>query len=234
MGAPTVRWALLLAAATTLWLAQPAVAEVAEVMDVARTPQTTAFSTGPAGTAEERRVVFVGVPGLHWDDLDPARTPNLWRLAGQSALGSVSVKTVGTVACPYDGWLTVSSGVRSAVGHGCGLPPEPQVSGEGAVVPGFQEVRALRDGAYAGTLGQAVHAAGQCTAAVGGGAALALADLEGKVDVYAPEPAALADWTRCRVTAVDVDELITPYLSGGRLPAEPEALTPARRAEAAR
>ncbi|WP_253779873.1 hypothetical protein [Nonomuraea roseoviolacea] len=243
MGAPTVRWALLLAAATTLWLAQPA---AAQTMDTARAVDAvqatdraqagdTAQATHTARAMDaEGRVVFIGVPGLHWTDLDPARTPHLWRLAGQSALGSISVKTVGTVACPYDGWLSVSAGVRSAVGHGCGLPPEPETRGAGAVVPGFQDLRGLRDGTYAGTLGQAVHAAGQCTAAVGPGAALALADLEGKVDVYAAEPAALADWTRCRVTAVDVNELITPYLSGGGLPAEPEALAPARREEAAR
>ncbi|MDA0634491.1 hypothetical protein OUY22_13785, partial [Nonomuraea sp. MCN248] len=54
------------------------------------------------------------------------------------------------------------------------------------------------------------------------------------VDVYAPEPAALADWSRCRVLAVDVDELIRPYLAEGRLPAVPEALGPEQRREAVR
>src|SRR3712207_7395878 len=53
---------------------------------------------------------------------------------------------------------------------GCALPPGPEVSGEGAVVPGFDGIRALRDGTYAGTLGQALREAGHCTAAVGRGA----------------------------------------------------------------
>ncbi|MEV4116898.1 hypothetical protein [Nonomuraea sp. NPDC049695] len=175
------------------------------------------------------RVAFIGVPGLLWDDLDPAETPRLWRLAGESALGSVSVKAVGTVTCPYDGWLTVSAGVRSAVGHRCGMPPEPVAQGGGAVVAEVRELLQLRDGTYAGTLGSAVHAAGQCTAAVGPGAALALADREGKVDLYASEPAGLADWSRCRVLAVDVDTLVKPYIMDGKLSQEPEPIAPERR-----
>jgi hypothetical protein len=209
----TVRWAYFLLVASALWWVAP-----------------------PAhAAADEAPVALIGVPGLLWEDVDPEVTPNLWRLAGESDRGSVSVKTVGTLACPYDGWLSVSAGVRSAVGYRCGLPPEPVREGEGARVPGFAQLRALRDGTYAGTLGAAVRSAGHCTTAVGAGAALALADTDGKVDVYAPEPAALADWSRCRVLAVDVDELIRPYLAGtGRLPTEPEALTPEQRREAVR
>ncbi|MFD0884504.1 hypothetical protein ACFQ08_08040, partial [Streptosporangium algeriense] len=56
------------------------------------------------------RVVLIGVPGLLWSDLTPESTPNLWALAGRSATGSLSVRTVGRVTCPYDGWLTVSAG----------------------------------------------------------------------------------------------------------------------------
>lgn len=208
-----MRWAYFLLVASALWwVAPPALA-----------------------AADEPPVALIGVPGLLWEDVDPQVTPHLWRLAGESDLGSVSVKAVGTTACPFDGWLSVSAGVRSAVGQRCGLPPEPERTGEGARVPWFEGLRATRDGTYAGTLGSAVHAAGHCTAAVGPGAALALADTEGRVDVYAPEPAALADWSRCKVLAVAVDELIRPYLApSGRLPAEPEALTPEQRREAVR
>ncbi|MEV0612392.1 hypothetical protein AB0I81_03640 [Nonomuraea sp. NPDC050404] len=210
-----VRWVLLLVAAAVWWSA-PAAAAVAE------------------DTSAGGRVAFIGVPGLLWDDLDPRDTPRLWQLAGQSGLGNISVKAVGTLACPYDGWLSVASGVRAAVGRRCGLPPEPAVRGQGAVVPEVRDLLGTRDGAHAGTLGAAVHAAGQCTAAVGRGAALALADKEGKVDLYATEPGKLADWSRCRVTAVDVDELVTPYLKDGRLPQEAEALSPEQRRERAR
>ncbi|MGW0481848.1 hypothetical protein [Nonomuraea sp. NPDC003214] len=210
-----MRWALFLLVASTLWWAAPAVAATDD--------------------AAPGRVAFIGVPGLHWDDVTPESAPNLWRLAGQSDLGSVSVKTLGTVACPYDGWLTVSAGVRSAFGQRCGLPPEPERRGEGAVVPGFAGILAKRDGGYVGTLGAAVQAAGECTTAVGRGAALALGDREGRVDVYAPDPASLADWSRCKVVAVDVDELIRPYLGAdGKLSREPEAITPEARRAAVR
>ncbi|MEW1845260.1 hypothetical protein AB0392_45565, partial [Nonomuraea angiospora] len=91
-------------------------------------------------------VAFIGVPGLMWDDLDPADTPRLWRLAGQSGIGSLSVKAVGTVTCAYDGWLTVASGVRSAVGRRCGMPPEPVAQGSGAVVSEVPGLLQLRDG----------------------------------------------------------------------------------------
>ncbi|MGV9776084.1 hypothetical protein [Streptosporangium sp. NPDC003464] len=182
------------------------------------------------------RVALIGVPGLQWSDLSPEGTPNLWRLAGQSALGSLSVRAVGRVTCPYDGWLTVSAGTRSAVGYGCGLPPAPDPGTAGAVIPGYAYLHEVARQKNAGTLGEAVHAAGQCTLAVGPGAALALADRAGKVDRYAPSPAQIAPGalTECRVIAVDVDDLITPYVAGGRLPEAEEALTPGQRADALR
>lgn len=221
-----MRWVLLLVLFSPLWWSAPAVAS---------TEGNTPAREVPASRSEAGgRVAFIGVPGLLWDDIDPRDTPRLWELAGQSGLGSLSVKAVGTVTCPYDGWLSVSAGVRSAVGHRCGLPPEPVVQGAGALVREVPELHALRDGAFAGTLGSAVHAAGKCTAAVGRGAALMLADREGKVDLYAADPAGLADWSRCPVLAVDVPALIEPYLRDDRLSQEPEAIAPEQRRELAR
>ncbi|MCW2878490.1 MAG: hypothetical protein JWQ95_2590 [Sphaerisporangium sp.] len=187
-----------------------------------------ARADGPA------RVALIGVPGLHWHDVNAADTPNLWRLAGQSAVGSLSVRAVGRTTCPYDGWLTVSAGVRSSVGSKCGPPPAPEQQGAGAVIPGFDWLWTVRDVKYAGTLGAAVHAAGQCTSAVGPGAALALADRAGRVDRYAPSPDKVADWSGCGVLAVDVDDLVRPYINGERLSELPESLSPARRKAALR
>lgn len=144
-----------------------------------------------AAAQTDERVVLIGVPGLQWSDLSPGITPNLWRLAGQSAAGSLSVRTVGRVTCPYDAWLTVSAGTRSAVGYGCGLSPAPDPGPTGAVIPGYGYLHEVAGQKGAGTLGEAVHAAGQCTLAIGPGAALALADRTGKVDVYASSPAQL-------------------------------------------
>ncbi|ACZ88860.1 hypothetical protein [Streptosporangium roseum] len=193
---------------------------------------TAAQAAAPAGG----RVALIGVPGLQWSDLSPESTPNLWRLAGQSAVGSLSVRAVGRVTCPYDGWLTVSAGTRSAVGYGCGLPPEPVPGTAGAVIPDYAYLHQVARQKNAGTLGEAVHAAGECTSAVGPGAALALADRTGKVDRYAPSPERIGPGalTACRVIAVDVDDLIRPYVTDGRLPAVEESLTPPQRAAALR
>ncbi|MEU4833001.1 hypothetical protein [Streptosporangium sp. NPDC023615] len=182
-------------------------------------------------TQADGRVVLIGIPGLRWSDLSPTATPNLWRLAGRSAVGSLSVRTVGRTACPYDGWLTVSAGVRSAVGYGCGLPPVPEPAGAGAVIPDYSYLHDVARQRNAGVLGEALRAAGQCALAIGPGAALALADRSGRVDVYAPSPerADSAMLSRCRVTAVDIDDLIRPYVTGGRLSADAEPLTAEQR-----
>ncbi|WP_405085780.1 hypothetical protein [Microbispora sp. NBC_01389] len=187
-----------------------------------------------AGSAGER-VVLVGIPGLMWSDVTPEDTPALWRLAGESAIGSLSARTVrkdGT--CPYDGWLTVSAGVRSAVGGRCGMAPTPEASGQGAVVPHFSWLWEVREQDDAGTLGQALHTAGRTTMAVGPGAALALADRAGRVDVYAAGVAQAAEWTRADVVAVEIPDLIAPYVSADRLSEVPEAVAPQVRRAAAR
>jgi hypothetical protein len=197
---------------------------------------TVGLITAPAAARADGsgRVALIGVPGLHWHDVNAADTPNLWRLAGQSALGSLSVRTVGRTTCPYDGWLTVSAGVRSSVGSKCGPPPAFEAQGAGAVIPDFDWLWTVRDVENAGALGTAVHAAGQCTSAVGPGAVLALADRAGRVDRYAPSPEAVTDWAACGVVAVDVDDLIRPYIAGERMPEVPEKLTPGERKAALR
>ncbi|MEU8198094.1 hypothetical protein AB0C10_30385 [Microbispora amethystogenes] len=191
--------------------------------------------SGQRGTAAGERVVLVGIPGLMWSDVTPEDTPALWRLAGESAIGSLSARTVrkdGT--CPYDGWLTVSAGVRSAVGGRCGMAPTPEASGQGAVVPEFSWLWEVREQDDAGTLGQALHTAGRTTMAVGPGAALALADRAGRVDVYAADVAQAADLTRADVVAVEIPDLIAPYISADRLSEVPEAVSPQVRRAAAR
>ncbi|MBD3140602.1 hypothetical protein [Microbispora bryophytorum] len=197
------------------------------------TTASAGLTAGPA-TAAGERVVLVGIPGLMWSDVTPADTPNLWRLAGDSAVGSLSVRAVRKDTCPYDAWLTVSAGVRSAVGGACGMAPTPKADGEGAVIPEFSWLWEVREQREAGTLGQALHAAGRTTMAVGPGAALALADREGRVDVYAPSPAEVAQWTRGDVVAVEIPDLVAPYVSGDRLTDVPERLPADARRAAAR
>lgn len=191
-----------------------------------------------AGQAEDGggRVALIGVPGLHWNDITPNDTPNLWRLAGASAIGSLSVRTVGGLTCPYDGWLTVSAGTRSAAGYSCGAPPTPEARGDGAVIPDYRYLIDVAGQRNAGTLGEALKAAGKCSVAVGPGAALALADRNGAVSRYlaSPDQVPAADLARCPMVAVEVDDLIRPYLATGTLPRVPDQLGARERRDALR
>jgi len=77
-----------------------------------------AGSAGPAAAAtdeEERadRVLTIGVPGLVWSDLDPQRTPHLWALAEDSAIGALSVRAGRSTTCLLDGWATLGAGNRA-------------------------------------------------------------------------------------------------------------------------
>lgn len=173
----------------------------------------------PAQAEREQRdnVVLIGVPGLRWGDVKPGRTPVLWRLAGEGAIANIAVRGVAPHSCPAEGWLTISAGSRARpLAGGCARPPRPRRTDPGAVVPDFTALRRSNaSGQYAarvGLLGDAVHRAGGCTAAVGHGGALALADSAGRVDYYRPSvtrtPA--ADWRRCPVAAVDIDDIARP------------------------
>ncbi|MEU0564824.1 hypothetical protein ABZ297_05400 [Nonomuraea sp. NPDC005983] len=186
-------------------------------------------SSADVATAEH--TALIGVSGLRWHDLGPASTPNLWGLLSASATGSLSVRTIGPATCPADAWLTISAGVRSAVGGRCGAPSPPRRVGEGALV----SPASGRYAGAAGSLGQSLHQGGKCTTAIGPGAAVALADREGQVDQYAASSAELtpAAWGRCPVIAVDVADLAAPYLASGYL-ADEGGVTGQRRAEAVR
>jgi hypothetical protein len=178
-----------------------------------------------AQPADDAPVVFVGVAGLQWSDVDPDRTPTLWQLVGGGSVGSMAVRTPLAPTCPRDAWLTISSGSRfvsprlpaeDAETDTC-LPvprPEPQAGAAAptpAVVPGWDElVLTERPGSLGtpGTLGAGLAAAGVCTTAVGPGAALALAD-GGHVARYSPTLTRLgeAELTACPVTVIDAGTL---------------------------
>jgi hypothetical protein len=80
---------------------------------------------GP-GDAKVARVLVVGVPGLTWSDVDPSGTPELWAMAGDSAIGALSVRAARSTTCVLDGWATLGAGNRARVpGPDEGLPPVP-------------------------------------------------------------------------------------------------------------
>ncbi|UOY02645.1 hypothetical protein [Blastococcus sp. PRF04-17] len=76
--------------------------------------------------ASADRVVVVGVPGLTWSDVDPEGTPELWALAGDSAIGALSARAARSTTCLLDGWATLGAGNRARVpGPDEGIPPVP-------------------------------------------------------------------------------------------------------------
>ena len=142
--------------------------------------------TAPAvGTDPDAPMVVIGVAGLSWSDLSD-ETPTLARFA-EGAIGSLVVRSVHPVTCPVDGWLALSSGSRAADERGpCRDLSEP-VSEE---LPDWDDVTAqVAEQSYDARLGllRSVLDAGQVSAAaIGPGAAVALAGADGTVTDYQP------------------------------------------------
>lgn len=152
----------------------------------------------PAAAAAPAPVLVVGIAGLRWTDVTPERTPNLFKLAGNAALGTVTVRAVHERACPLDGWLTLSAGRRAGGPTDCG--PVPKVV-DGQVEGWADLVAAQKQFTYRATLGGWGEQVA-CATAVGPGAAIALANSQGRVERYVEEPTldALDD---CPLTVVD-------------------------------
>ncbi|GAB7052150.1 hypothetical protein [Catenuloplanes indicus] len=158
-------------------------------------------------------VVIVGVPGLRWDDLDPATTPSLWALAERGAIGALSVRSASEPTCPVDGWLTLGAGNYASWGDesdGADVcaPLDVEIGepdGIGANVsrqPVAVDYNARQPwGAVPGALAESVR----CTTAVGPGAAVAAARPFGRVDRYrATLPADAAPvLSQCVLSIVD-------------------------------
>jgi len=173
-----------------------------------------AVGVAPAANAAPASpdVIVVGTTQLLWSDVDAARTPTLWKLAGESALGSLSVKAADPVSCAADGWLTLGAGnrakARDVSGKHCVASKlQVQPAGSGAVVAGFSDAytkNAHRDDNT--KLGALADALTGCVSAAGADAALGAADRQGRVAHYrddvgaaAGEPAFLQ---QCPVTLI--------------------------------
>ncbi|GIH93842.1 hypothetical protein ACFFMN_16175 [Planobispora siamensis] len=206
-------------------------------------PLLSAGTAAAAARPEPVRVVVVGAPGLLWSDLDPARTPNLWKLVESGGVASLSTRAAPAKGrgfiCPVEGWLTFSAGQRAgAPGTGCAPVPAPQVSGAGASVPGWPEMLAYnRDETdykpVLGQLGGLVTASGGAVAAVGPGAVLGAADQSGKVGKYAETVDQLGDLTPYRLVVVEAGDLARAWTTtGSDADGGPAALSERARREA--
>src|SRR2546430_2526059 len=93
---------------------------------LALAPSAQASPTPPRA----QHVVVVGLSGLRWSDVSAAKTPALWRLAGQGSVANLVDYAVKPLTCPADGWLTLNAGARAQSEHtnaACGaFPPTPR------------------------------------------------------------------------------------------------------------
>lgn len=141
-------------------------------------------ATAATAGAVPGQLLLIGTSGVRWSDVSAQVTPALWRLSRTAGLAVASTRGVEPTGCPVDGWLTVSAGTKAAAartGRTCAALDEPV---DGAV-PGWAADRtALASQQYdakAGALGEVLRDAGVPAAAVGPGAAVALAGADGRV-----------------------------------------------------
>jgi len=188
--------------------------------------------TGPASAqpAVAGPVVVVGISGLRWTDLSAAGTPALWRVTAGGSPGSLVDYAILPHTCPADAWLTMNAANRARFPHTekgpCpALPAVTTAAGASGTVGGGgvapAEVAAMpsltrfnqqfHTSPQWGLLASAAGA-GNCSTAVGPGAALALASASGQVSGYrAALPATAAAQrqllARCPLTVVDLGAL---------------------------
>ena len=172
--------ALLLVATTVLSTGGPAVASAPENGTASPLPVQDEASAQP--------VIFLGFAGLTAEDVNPDRTPHLWRLVSTSAVGSLTPRSVRATSCAADGWLALSSGRRAADEQRptCRTLHEPV----GGWVPDWDVYlgQAGEDNytPAVGALRQAADEAGARVTGIGPGAAIGAATPEGRADDWLP------------------------------------------------
>jgi hypothetical protein len=155
----------------------------------AGTAQPSPSSPAPVqDEAEARPVVLLGFAGLTFEDIDPDRTPHLWRLVDSGAVGSLTPRSVRSTSCAADGWLALSSGRRAAdePRPTCRVLHEPV----GGWVPDWDVYlgQAGEDNytPAVGALRDAADQAGARVTGIGPGAAIGAATPEGRADDWLP------------------------------------------------
>ncbi len=125
-----------------------------------------------AANAQEaacKRFVIFTLPGVTWEMVDEFRPPNLLRIAGEGAAGSMSVRTNSSRTSHASGFVTIGAGTRTDGGDTAGAvatgietsgPPE-DVFLHDATVGGWPEIlAAIGDADYEsepGALGSAMN-----------------------------------------------------------------------------
>lgn len=115
-----------------------------------RSPETWAWA---AAAPSVRRVVLVLVNALSLKDIDPALTPNMWKLASTGAVGLMNVRTAKTLQDEHT-YVTLGAGTRAQGPQeaGCAFNSDEIVEGVPAAI-----MLARNTGAAAPPPGSVVH-----------------------------------------------------------------------------
>ncbi|HLR44888.1 MAG TPA: hypothetical protein VK065_06845 [Brevibacterium sp.] len=153
-------------------------------------------------------VVFLGFAGVTFEDLDPNRTPHLWRLVDESAVGSLTPRSVRDTSCAADGWLALSSGRRAAD------EPRPTCRVLQAPIGGWvpdwdvYQAQAAEDNytPAVGTLSRTAQEADVRITGIGPGAAIGTAQPDGRTDDWQPlrEPGEVGTQVASASEAADI------------------------------
>ncbi|MDR2253988.1 MAG: hypothetical protein LBD97_09085, partial [Bifidobacteriaceae bacterium] len=164
-----------------------------------------------AGEAAAGPLVLIGLSGLTWADVSAAETPALWAaLERGGAVAGVVTRSVRPGSCPAEGWLALGAGeivgetpasplsdIQTVDPASC-APLSEVVAG---VIPGWD---ALTGDAGRGSLRGWLDEMGFVVAGIGPGAALALADADGRVGTsYTQAPTSTAAWGEAVTRAVN-------------------------------
>jgi hypothetical protein len=172
-------------------------------------PRATAAGTPQPAQGQASHVVIVGIPGLSWNLVNKAGTPELWHLAEEGSVGALVDYAQQPLACPADGWLTLNSAARAQGPRPCTPLPAVVPASPGAQIPAMprivQDNQQFHEAPDWGLLGTLAN----CATAVGPGAALALASPAGAVPSYLPSAGDLsaAVLARCPLTVVDLGQV---------------------------
>lgn len=175
-------------------------------------------------------LIVVSQPTLSWDEVSPTKTPTLWHLAHEGAVGSMTTRSLSSHSCENQSWLTFGAGKRTTEGFRvpmtppgetplpCTTPKAPTPitsdpttgSGAPAVYSNWAAVRARASAravpADPSHIATRMTAAGQCITAAGPYAALAAANAQGRIEHYVANPATV-DVTSCPLTFISLSKM---------------------------
>lgn len=158
-------------------------------------------------------LVVIGTSGLRWGDLLSSYAPQLRARAEDGVTFNLVTRALRSNTCPTDGWLSLSGAGRAADAPlGSARLCRPLVQPTGNQVPRWGVYLEQRDDSSydtdLGLLGETLAASGKKIAAIGSGAAIAIANRTGEISgdyTQAPrQNSALASLVSQRATTNDI------------------------------